>query len=157
MDSRTFTSVPSQIKSEIEYLKSIDSSLDTIKTIAICFTILMIIGIIFGVLSAAGFLRWYSDSQMEINQTVLLHALMKLLVLVKVDRSEILRLSTEVAALRNTLQELSGDRFLPVVERHRKKLQNTTASIEAAELQEIDALIPLYIVALPEGEPPQPS
>lgn len=86
---------------------------------------------------------------MEINQAALLDVLVKMSVLLKDARAESFRLSTEVAALRNTLQELSGDRFLPVVEQHRKQLRGTTAAIEAEMLQDVDALVPLLHEALP--------
>jgi hypothetical protein len=92
---------------------------------------------------------------MEINQDVLLHAFLKILVILKEERAESFRLSTEVAALRNTLQELSGDRFLPVVERHLHRIRETTASIEGSMLRDIDALVPLLIGALPEASPPR--
>ena len=86
---------------------------------------------------------------MEINQDVLLRALIKVVACLKEERAESLWLSNEVAALRNTLQELSGDSFLALVDQHRKKLQGTTASAVEDVLRKTDELIPLFVAALP--------
>jgi hypothetical protein len=86
---------------------------------------------------------------MEINQGALYRALLKMLGVLRADRIESLQLWNEVAALRNTLQELSGDRFLPIVERHRKKLQEATAAEHAAEVSSLDEIVHLVVAALP--------
>lgn len=92
------------------------------------------------------------SSPMEIKQDTLLRVLVKMLAFLKEQRVESLRLSTEVAALRNTLQELSGDRFLPIVEKHRKELQGKGSPIAASIVGGIDELIPLIVEALPSAK-----
>ena len=87
---------------------------------------------------------------MAINQDALFRTLIQMIAALKEERIQSLALWNEVAALRNTLQELSGDRFLPIVENCRKELQKKTAHEDAAVLANLDALIHSLIAALPD-------
>jgi len=89
---------------------------------------------------------------MEVNQDVLLRALVKLVAALKADRIACVQLSNDVAALRNALQEMSGDRFLSLVERHRNELEAKTRHIMASDVASLDELIPLIVQALPDSD-----
>jgi hypothetical protein len=91
---------------------------------------------------------------MEINQDALFHALMEIAALLREERAEAQRLSIEIAALRNTLQEVSGDRFLPIVEKQRTELLEITAASRASMLRKMDTLIPLFSAAIPGASVP---
>jgi hypothetical protein len=91
---------------------------------------------------------------MEINQDALLHALLKLLATLSAERTEIVRLSTELAALRNTLQQLSGDRFLPEVAVQYDALSQTAALQNADVIHEMHELSRLLHEAMPGTQGP---
>lgn len=59
----------------------------------------------------------------------------------KEDRKEYVMLSNEVAALRNALQELSGGRFQPLLEKHRKRIEGTELVSGATDLSDYDEKI----------------
>jgi len=65
------------------------------------------------------------------------------LTFVREDRKDLQLLSDEVAALRNALQELSGERFQPILERHRKLIQENSAAANASYVSDIDESISL--------------
>lgn len=88
---------------------------------------------------------------MAIDQDQLLRALLTITAFLKEERIENLTLQTEVAALRNTLQQLSGDKFLPIVERERAALKQKSAALEASIVNDVDKVIPMLVAALPDA------
>jgi hypothetical protein len=59
----------------------------------------------------------------------------------KQDRKDIQLLSDEVAALRNALEELSGGKFQPILEKHRKRIQGKGSAVASADESAFDAII----------------
>jgi hypothetical protein len=59
----------------------------------------------------------------------------------KEDRKEYVMLSNEVAALRNALQELSGGKFQPLLEKHRRRIEEKAAVAGATDLSDYDEKI----------------
>jgi len=87
----------------------------------------------------------------NINDDALLRALLTIVASLKMSRIQAFQLSTEVSALRDTLQELNGDKFLPILERHRKRIHEASSAIEDSMVQDIDAIVLLCNRALPEA------
>jgi hypothetical protein len=54
------------------------------------------------------------------------------------DRKEYVMLSNEVAALRNALQELSGGKFQPLLEKHRKRIEENISAAGVGDLSDWD-------------------
>ena len=59
----------------------------------------------------------------------------------KADRADYLILSNELEALRNALQELSGGKFQPLLDKHRRLIEESMATAGASDLSGYDALI----------------
>jgi hypothetical protein len=59
----------------------------------------------------------------------------------KVAEKDSLVLSNELAALRNALQELSGGKFQPLLEKHRKLLEEKEAAAGVIDLSDYDEII----------------
>jgi hypothetical protein len=59
----------------------------------------------------------------------------------KQDRKDLQLLSDEVAALRNALEELSGGKFQPILEKHRKRTQGKGSAVASADESTFDAII----------------
>ena len=59
----------------------------------------------------------------------------------KVDHEYSVMLGNELAALRDALQELSDGKFLPILEKHRARMRETTAGLRAADSASYDELI----------------
>ena len=59
----------------------------------------------------------------------------------KEDRKDYISLSNEVAALRNALQELSGGKFQPLLEKHRRLIEERAAAVGATDLSDYDEKI----------------
>jgi hypothetical protein len=76
-----------------------------------------------------------------IDEKKLEQFLLKALGLLRAQDAEIFRLSTEVAALKDTLQALSGEKFLPLFEKYNAVAIQRGASIKADVLREYDEMI----------------
>jgi hypothetical protein len=59
----------------------------------------------------------------------------------KVAEKDSLALSNELAALRNAVQELSGGKFQPLLEKHRKLLEEKEAAAGVIDLSDYDEII----------------
>jgi hypothetical protein len=59
----------------------------------------------------------------------------------KVAEKDSLVLSNELAALRNAVQELSGGKFQPLLEKHRKLLEEKEAAAGVIDLSDYDEII----------------
>jgi hypothetical protein len=59
----------------------------------------------------------------------------------KADRKEYVSLSNEIAALRNALQELSGGKFQPLLEKHRRRIEENISAVGADDLSDYDEKI----------------
>lgn len=59
----------------------------------------------------------------------------------KEDRKDLQLLSDELAALRNALQELSGGRFQPILDRHRRIIQEKASAVASSDEATFDAII----------------
>lgn len=60
---------------------------------------------------------------------------------IKDDHIYAMELGNEIAALRDALQELSGGKFLPILEKQRVRMQATTAAVVAADVASYDEII----------------
>lgn len=65
----------------------------------------------------------------------------ELVLYAKEDHDYCVTLGNELAALRDALQELSGGKFLAILERHRKRMQETTTSLKLRDASQYDELI----------------
>jgi hypothetical protein len=59
----------------------------------------------------------------------------------KADRADYLILSNELEALRNALQELSGGKFQPLLDKHRRLIDEGMATAGASDLSDYNGLI----------------
>ncbi|MGA7793023.1 MAG: hypothetical protein WCA19_08290 [Candidatus Acidiferrales bacterium] len=76
-----------------------------------------------------------------IDEKKLEELLLKTLGLLKALDEEFYTLSTDVAALKDTLQAISGKKFLPLFEKYRSKAVQRGASVRADVLQEYVEMI----------------
>jgi hypothetical protein len=76
-----------------------------------------------------------------ISEQLLRDVVATMLQYAKHDREYAVALGNEIAALRDALQELSGGKFLPILEKHRARMQETTASLRDADSASYDELI----------------
>ena len=60
---------------------------------------------------------------------------------IKNDHIYAVALGNEIAALRDALQELSGGKFLPLLEKHRARMQETTAGVRTEDVASYDEVI----------------
>jgi hypothetical protein len=75
------------------------------------------------------------------NDKELRAIILALLQNVKDDHDYCSTLGNEIAALRDALQELSGGKFLPILERHRARMWGIAAELKAHDSSVIDDLI----------------
>jgi hypothetical protein len=76
-----------------------------------------------------------------IDEHGLRDAMAMMLELTKQEKVYSETLGNEVAALRDALQELSGGKFLPILERHRARMRETTAGQILGGSAEYDEII----------------
>jgi hypothetical protein len=76
-----------------------------------------------------------------INEQALREAMAMVLELAKQEKVYSETLGNEIAALRDALQELSGGKFLPILEKHRARMRETTAGQIAGGSAGYDQLI----------------
>jgi hypothetical protein len=89
----------------------------------------------------------------EINQSLLLRALVKLIASVQADRAASLKLSNEVAALRKALRDVQGDDFLPLVDQYGRDLDQTLGPAMAGDVASLAEILRLIKQALPDSDP----
>jgi hypothetical protein len=76
-----------------------------------------------------------------VNEQGLRGVVAKLFECLKEVETDSLMLSNEIAALRNALQELSGGKFQPLLEKHRKLLREKEAAAGVTDLSKYDEII----------------
>jgi hypothetical protein len=76
-----------------------------------------------------------------INEQALRDVMAMMLELTKQEKVYSETLGNEVAALRDALQELSGGKFLPILEKHRARMRETTAEQIVDGSAEYDEII----------------
>lgn len=76
-----------------------------------------------------------------IDEQVLRDVIAMMLEQAKHDQKYCESLGNEIAALRDALDELSGGKFLPILEKHRARMQEITAGNIAAGSAGYDELI----------------
>jgi hypothetical protein len=76
-----------------------------------------------------------------LSEEALRAAIVHLFEYLKADRADYLILSNELEALRNALQELSGGKFQPLVDKHRRLMEESMPTAGASDLSDYDALI----------------
>jgi hypothetical protein len=75
------------------------------------------------------------------NEQLLRAVIVNIFERLKVAEKDSLALSNELAALRNALQELSGGKFQPLLEKHRKLLEEKEAAAGVIDLSDYDEII----------------
>jgi hypothetical protein len=75
------------------------------------------------------------------NEQLLRAVIVNIFERLKVAEKESLALSNELAALRNALQELSGGKFQPLLEKHRKLLEEKETATGVIDLSDYDEII----------------
>ncbi len=75
------------------------------------------------------------------NEQLLRGVIVNILERLKVAEKDCLVLSNELAAFRNALQELSGGKFQPLLEKHRKLLEEKEAGAGVIDLSDYDEII----------------
>lgn len=76
-----------------------------------------------------------------IDEQVLRDVIAMMLEKAKHDQAYSAALGNEIAALRDALQELSGGKFLPILEKYRARMQETNAGPSAAGSAGYDEII----------------
>ncbi len=76
-----------------------------------------------------------------INEQLLREVIALLVQYQKTEHEYATMLGNEIAALRDALQELSDGKFLPILEKHRRRMQERVSQVAASDSQSYDELI----------------
>ena len=76
-----------------------------------------------------------------VNETLLREVIVTILEHVKQNRAYCVKIGNETAALRDALQELTGQTFLPLLEKYRIRMEEIAAGLGGADAPYFDALI----------------
>jgi hypothetical protein len=76
-----------------------------------------------------------------LNENALRHTIATIFGHLKSQKEDLLMLTAEISAMRNTLDELSGGKFLPIFEKHRAKLEARTRGAQDDLLSRFDDTI----------------
>jgi hypothetical protein len=76
-----------------------------------------------------------------VNEIPLREVIVTIIEHVKQNRVYCVKIGNEVAAFRNALQELTGEKFLPLLGKHQIRIQEIAAALGGADAQYFDALI----------------